>query len=102
MIHTLMITHQIISPKTFDEIYKELEILTGVKLRKIQEGCYSTEVLKEEGFTHIQLISKKVDGRYKYNFMQMTIILNPVKLMGRNKLEILKLDQLEVVKKNIW
>ena len=99
MIHTLMITHQIISPKTFDEIYKELEILTGVKLRKIQEGCYSTEVLKEEGFTYIQLISKKVDGRYKYNFMQMTIILNPVKLIARNKLEVLKVDQLNEVKK---
>lgn len=99
MIHTLMITHQIISPKTFDEIYKELEILTGVKLRKIQEGCYSTEALKEEGFTYIQLISKKVDGRYKYNFMQMTIILNPVKLIARNKLEVLKVDQLNEVKK---
>ena len=94
-----MITHQIISPKTFDEIYKGLKVITGVKLRKIQEGCYSTEALKEDGFTYIQLISKKVDGRYKYNFMQMTIILNPVKLIGFNKLEVLKLDQLEVVKK---
>lgn len=99
MIHTLMMTHQIISPKTFDEIYKGLEVITGAKLRKVQEGCYITEGLKEEGFTYIQLISKKVDGRYKYNFMQMRIIMNPVKLIGRNKLEVIEMDLLEEVRK---
>lgn len=99
MIHTWTIAHRIISPKTFDEIYKGLEVITGAKLRKIQEGCYVTEALKEEGFTYIQLISKKVDGRYKYNFMQMSIIMNPVKLIGMNKLEVIKMDLLEEVKK---
>ena len=99
MIHTWTIAHRIISPKTFDEIYKGLEVITGAKLRKVQEGCYVTEALKEEGFTYIQLISKKVDGRYKYNFMQMTIIMNPVKLIRRNKLEVIKMDLLEEVKK---
>ena len=99
MIHTWTIAHRIISPKTFYEIYKGLEVITGAKLRKIQEGCYVTEALKEEGFTYIQLISKKVDGRYKYNFMQMSIIMNPVKLIGMNKLEVIKMDLLEEVKK---
>ena len=99
MIHTLTITHRILSHKVFDEIYKGLEERTGKKPRKVQEGCYSTQELKEEGFTYIQLTSKKVDGRYKYNFMQMTIILNPVKLIGMNKLEVIKQDHLEEVKK---
>lgn len=94
-----MIIHQILSPKTFDEIYKGLEVITGAKLRKVQEGCYVTEALKEEGFTYIQLISKNVDGRYKYNFMQMSIIMNPVKLIGRNKLEVIEMDLLEEVRK---
>lgn len=99
MIHTWTIAYRIISPKTFDEIYKGLEIITGAKPRKVQEGCYVTEALKEEGFTYIKLTSKKVDGRYKYNFMQMTIIMNPVKLIRRNKLEVIKMDLLEEVKK---
>lgn len=99
MIHTLTIAYRIISPKTFDEIYKGLEIITGARPRKVQEGCYVTEALKEEGFTYIKLTSKKVDGRYKYNFMQMTIIMNPVKLIRRNKLEVIKMDLLEEVKK---
>lgn len=99
MIHTWTIAYRVISPKTFDEIYKGLEIITGVKPRKVQEGCYVTEALKEEGFTYIKLTSKKVDGRYKYNFMQMTIIMNPVKLIRRNKLEVIKMDLLEEVKK---
>lgn len=99
MIHTWTITHRILSPKTFDEIYKELEVITGEKPRRVKEGCYVTEALKEEGFTYIKLTSKKVDGRYKYNFMQMTIIMNPVKLIRRNKLEVIKMDLLEEVKK---
>lgn len=99
MIHTWTIAYRVISPKTFDEIYKGLEIITGAKPRKVQEGCYVTEALKEEGFTYIKLTSKKVDGRYKYNFMQMTIIMNPVKLIRRNKLEVIKMDLLEEVKK---
>ena len=99
MIHTWTITHRIMSPKTFDEIYKGLEARVGKKPRKVQEGCYSSQELKEEGFTYIQLISKKVDGRYKYNFMQMSIIMNPVKLIGMNKLEVIKMDLLEEAKK---
>lgn len=100
MIHTWTITHRIMSPKTFDEIYKGLEARVGKKPRKVQEGCYVTEALKEEGFTYIQLTSKIVNARkYKYNFMQITIIMNPVKLIGINKLEVIKMDLLEEVKK---
>ncbi len=99
MIHTWTITHRIMSPKTFDEIYKGLEERTGAKPRKVQEGYYVTEALKEDGFTYIQLISKKVDGRYKYNFMQMSIIMNPVKLVAKTKLEVIKQKHIEEVKK---
>lgn len=99
MIHTWTITHRILSPKTFDEIYKELEVITGEKPRKVKEGCYVTEALREEGFTRIKLTSKKINVKYKYNFMQIKITMNPLKLIGRNKLEVIKMDLLEEVKK---
>lgn len=99
MIHTLMISHRIISSKVFNEIYKGLENLTGKKPRKVGYGEYTIEELKEEGFTYIKLINKRINKRYKYNFMQITIIMNPVKLIKRNKLEVLKADQVEELKK---
>lgn len=99
MIHTWTITHRILSPKTFDEIYKELEVITGEKPRRVKEGCYVTEALREEGFTRIKLTSKKINVKYKYNFMQIKITMNPLKLIGRNKLEVIKMDLLEEVKK---
>lgn len=98
MIHTLTITHQILSPKTFDEIYKRLELITEKKLRKISKGEYKTEELREQGFTRIKLTSKKVNLKYKYNFMQITITMNPLKLIGRNKLEVLIENQLSELK----
>lgn len=91
-------THQIISPKTFDEIYKGLEIITGEKPRKVANGEYKVEALKEFGFTYIKLTSKKRDVKYRYNFMQITVRLNPLKLIGRNKLEVLIEDQLPELK----
>lgn len=99
MIHTWTITHRILSPKTFDEIYKELEVITGEKPRRVKEGCYVTEALREEGFTRIKLTSKKINVKYKYNFMQIKITMNPLKLISRNKLEVIKTDLLEEVKK---
>ncbi|MCQ2969807.1 MAG: hypothetical protein MJ191_06840 [Clostridium sp.] len=99
MIHTLMITHRILSYKMFEEIYKELEARAGKKARKVHEGCYRIEALKEEGFTHIILTNKKIDSKYKYNFMQITIILNPVKLIRSNKLNVIKQEHIEIVKK---
>lgn len=99
MIHTLTITHQILSPKTFDEIYKGLEIITGEKPRKIANGVYKVESLKEFGFTYIKLSSQKRDVKYRYNFMQITVRINPLKLIERNKLEVLKQEDIEEVKK---
>lgn len=98
MIHTLTIIHQILSPKTLDEIYKRLDLMTEKKLRKISKGEYKTEELREKGFTRIKLTSKKVNLKYKYNFMQITITMNPLKLIGRNKLEVLMENQLSELK----
>lgn len=95
LIHTLTITHRIINPKVFDEIYKGLEIITGEKPRKIHAGTYITYGLRDIGFTEIQLTSKKINSKYKYKFMQITIRLNPVKLIGINKLEVLKVEWIQ-------
>lgn len=94
MVHTFMISNRILSAKVFNEIYKELEKVSGLKPRKIKE-VYVTEALKDKGFTHIMLTNKRIDSKYKYNFIQITIIINPVKLLGINKLELLKEDQVE-------
>lgn len=99
MIHTLTITHQVMSPKTFDEIYKRLEIITGKKPKKIASGEYKVEELRELGLSHIVLTSKQRNVKYRYNFMQITIRLNPLKLIGINKLEVLKNEHIEEVKK---
>lgn len=95
-----MITYRILSPKVFNEIYKGLEQLTGEKPKKVKDGCYITKTLKEQGFTQIKLTNKKINAsKYKYNFMQISIILNPAKLIGFNKLEVIKINDLEEVKK---
>ena len=99
MIHTLTIKHKIISPKEFDEIYKSLEKITGKKLKKVNKGTYITGALKDKGFTHIELISKKIDGKYRYNYMQIKLILNPVKLLKINKLKVIEEDHVEELKK---
>uniref|UniRef100_UPI00059140E6 hypothetical protein n=1 Tax=Clostridium culturomicium TaxID=1499683 RepID=UPI00059140E6 len=69
MIHTLTITNRILSPKVFDEIYKELERITGEKPRKVSQGIYVNNELREAGFTKVQLTNKKINSKYKYNFM---------------------------------
>ncbi|HII4444907.1 TPA: hypothetical protein ACY4RR_002835 [Clostridium perfringens] len=99
MLHTLTIKHKIISPKDFNAIYKSLEKITGEKPRKVNEGNYITGALKSIGFTNIQLTSKKINNKYKYNFMQIKIILNPVKLLRKNKLEVIEEDHLEKLRK---
>ncbi len=99
MLHTLAIKHRIISPKSFNEIYKNIENITKEKLKKVHEGIYITGALKDKGFTYIQLINKKVHSKYKYNLMQIKIILNPVKLIGMDKLKVIEEDHIEEVKK---
>lgn len=98
MIHTLTITHQILSPKIFDEIYKGLESRAGKKPKKIAIGEYKIEELSEIGLSEIILTSKKIHRKYRYNFMQITVRLNPLKLIGRNKLEVLMENQLSELK----
>ncbi|MCX0367873.1 hypothetical protein [Clostridium perfringens] len=98
MIHTLEITHKILSSKHFDEIYKSITFIGNSKLRKVKEGCYVTNSLREWGFTQIQLISKKVDKKYKYNIMQMKIILNPKRLIDSKSNSImLNIDKERVI-----
>ncbi|PVE14337.1 hypothetical protein DDA98_14745 [Clostridium perfringens] len=99
MLHTLTIKHKIISPKDFNQIYINIEKISGEKLQKVKEGTYITGALKDIGFTHVELKNIKIDSKYKYNFMQIKIIFNPVKLIGMNKLEIIEEDYIEEVKK---
>ncbi|WP_040191080.1 hypothetical protein, partial [Clostridium culturomicium] len=82
----------------FDEIYKELERITGEKPRKVSQGIYVNNELREAGFTKVQLTNKKINSKYKYNFMQITITLNPVKLLRGNKLDVIELDRVEEFK----
>lgn len=99
MVHTLTITHQIKSPKVFDEIYKGLEIRVGQKPKKIGKGNYVTEELKEIGLTYIRLTNKEVNSKYKYNFMQISITVNPAKLIGSGQLEVMRSYDIEKVSK---
>lgn len=98
MIHTLTITHRIISPNVFDKIYNQLERVTGEKTQVIGKGLYRSYGLVERGMI-ITLSSKKIHSRYRYNYMQISITLNPIKLLNRNKLEVTELEQVEEVKK---
>lgn len=98
MIHTLEITHRVLSSKHFNEIYKTLTLLGNSKPKKVREGCYVTTELKEYGFTQIQLTSKKVSEKYKYNVMQIKIILNPKNLIEANSLKLMKSYDIERVK----
>lgn len=97
MIHTLEITNRILSCKYFDEIYKSITLLGNIKLRKVKEGYYVTNSLREWGFNQIQLISKKVDKKYKYNMMQIKIILSPKRLINNNNDNIMLNDDSENV-----
>lgn len=98
MIHTLTINNRILSGRVFDEIYKGLELISGLKPRKIGEGHYVIKALEEEGFTFIHLINKRIDSKYKNNYMMIKITINPSKILGRNNLEVLEDEQLEKLK----
>lgn len=95
MVHTLTINHRILNNRVLDEIYKRLEEITGVKPRKIDSGVFATEALKEKGYTFIKLISKRIDSKYKHNYMMIELTINPSKILGVNKLEVLKEVQIE-------
>ena len=50
MIHTLTMTHQILSPKTFDQIYKRLEII-----RKSEKGIHDARAVAEAAEKSVDL-----------------------------------------------
>lgn len=82
----------------YDEIYKSLEILSkhkGVNLYKHEQG-YMTHALKDVGFTEILLSKTNVKG-YSAPYMQVTIQLNPTKLLGRDIIELTKERDLKEV-----
>ncbi|MGL5149847.1 MAG: hypothetical protein ACRC7N_04635, partial [Clostridium sp.] len=45
-----------------------------------------------------ELRSKKIDGKYKYNLMQITIELNPARLIGKSNLDLLEEGDIEEFK----
>lgn len=90
MLHTVLITNRIISKSTYDEIYKNLDIISknnGVNLYPVENG-YTTNALKDKGFTRITLMKKKVDPKYNHPYMQLEIQLNPTKLLDKDIIEL--------------
>ena len=83
----------------YDEIYKSLEIISknnGVNLYKSDVG-YITHALKDTGFTEIVLSKYKINNKYKHDYMQLTIQLNPTKLLNRDIVELTKEEDLHEV-----
>lgn len=90
MLHTFTITDRIITKKTYDEIYRSLDIISknnNVNLYPV-EGGYTTHALKDKGFTRITLLKKSVDPKYNHPYMQLEIQLNPTKLLGKDIIEL--------------
>lgn len=99
IIHTILITNRITNRKMYDEIYKSLAILSkhnGVNLYKHEQG-YVTHALKDKGFTEIVLSKFKISEKYRHDYMQITIQLNPIKLLGRDIIELTKERDLKEV-----
>lgn len=83
----------------YNQIYKSLEILSknkGVNLYPHEQG-YMTRALKDRGFTEILLSKFKVHEKYRHDYMQLTIQLNPTKLLGRDIIELTKEEDLKDV-----
>ena len=85
----------------YNAIYKSLEIISknnGVELYKSDVG-YITHALKDKGFTEIVLIKKYTDSKYTQPILQLTIQLNPTKLLNRDIVELTKEEDLQEVEK---
>lgn len=83
----------------YNEIYKSLEIISknnGVELYKSDVG-YITHALKDKGFTEIVLIKKYTDSKYTQPILQLTIQLNPTKLLNRDIVKLTKEADLQEV-----
>ena len=101
MVHTMTITHSILSKKIYDEIFENLN-----KLSKSKEGRfypkgneYITHAMKDKGFSRIALMKKKINSKYKYPYMQISITLNPAILIGKNIEDIIEAFEIEDVQR---
>lgn len=101
MIHTLMISHRLISIRDYNDIFRVLDLISkehNTKFRKKKFG-YETTALKDYGFNKVILKKIKVDKRYKNDYLNITIILNPIKLVNKTRIEVVKEEDLELVYK---
>ncbi len=101
MIHTLMISHRLLSIRDYNEIFRVLALISkenNTTFRKTNLG-YETTALRDYGFNKVILKKFKVDKRYKNDYLNITIILNPIKLVNKDKLEVIKEEDLELVYK---
>ena len=101
VIHTLMISHRLISIKDYNKIFRGLDLISkehNTRFYKSNLG-YETDALRDYGFNKIILKKVKVDKRYKHDYLNITIILNPIRLINKNKLEVIKEDDLEQIYK---
>jgi hypothetical protein len=105
MLHTLLITHQIISTKMYDSIFKALDSISkreGVNFypkKGSNNKTYITNALTDKGFTQISLSKTIADKKYKYPQKKLEIQLNPTKLLGRDIIELTKEEDLAEVEK---
>lgn len=104
MLHTLLITHQIIHDEMYNQIFKALDGISkrqGVPFypKDDNKNIYVTNALKDKGFTQISLTKTKIDPKYKYPQKKLEIQLNPTKLLGRNIIELTKEEDLAEVEK---
>lgn len=101
MIHTLMISYRLISIKDYNEIFRVLDFISkehNTRFYKSKLG-YETTALRDYGFNKVILKKVKVDKKYKHHYLNITIVLNPIKLINKNKLEVIKEDDLENIYK---
>lgn len=101
MIHTLMISHRLISIRDYNEIFRGLDLINkehNTRFYKSKLG-YETTVLRDYGFNRVILKKIKIDTRYKHDYLNITIILNPIKLINKDNLEVIKEEDLELVYK---
>ncbi|WP_195970935.1 hypothetical protein [Clostridium thermobutyricum] len=87
MLHTMTITQDIISTKVFSEILENIKAIENAKIYEKKKCGYVTHVLKDQGFTIINLKKITVNKKYKYDYMQISITLNPVKLIQKKGVE---------------
>lgn len=99
MVHTLMINNRFLSSTYYNEVFKALESISkenGSRFFKSKLG-YETNALKEYGFNKIILKKLKIDERYSHDYLSITIILNPAKLIKKGDEYTIKESDLEEI-----